>query len=861
LVVTGESGGGKTALLAAWVRNWAASNPDDFVVQHYFGATPESASPDGFLHRLLGEMKRHYELADEIPSDPDKLREALPLWLAQTASRGRIVLVLDALNQVQGSEPDLRLSWLPRFFPSNVTVIASALPGAALDVIRERGWAEHDLPLANPDEVAAMVDAYLGIHARSLSAGLLREIVSAHGCRNPLFLRTLMEELRQFGSFERLPQRVSYYLAANSPRDLFVRVLKRWQDDFDGKDPETQPSTIDLVRRSLTYLWAARQGLAESEWLDLLRAGVEPLPRAYWTPLFLALEPHLSQRGGLLAFGHDFLRQAVEAQFVPAQDLQQEAHLRIADYFEGHPHQNEMTPRKAAEWPWQLFASEAWDRLEACLTHMPLFLALYNDKTKWELSGYWIPLRAAGRDIEACYSRTYERYGMNDDRLAYSLGSFLINNGCFTFGRALMENLAASARRGPLREFEANYVTAQSTLAFVLESRGDFEDAAKVRERVLSVYEVSFGGRDRFTATACVNLAGTYLSLRRWADAESLSNRALAIDENIYGNEHAELVIDLIGLAESCRGGGKPACTESALRRALSICRNHLPTIHPVRATVLNNLATFLLQTERLVEAESLALEAVAIDRLCLGNAHPRLATHLNSLAAAMKANGNIRGALRPAEEALKILVAQSLRLGELQDHTIAAAIALASLANGAGFAGPIALNVVNSILRPIQDLLQGRESEDGCSDASTDGSIGQRPQAHNETPNEQAHASEANNETVSRNRDGIAERSELKPPQSPGASPDASEDGVSGVDALMIRLDPRNLRYKAEEGDPRGQCDFAVYCESNGDYMEAAKWYRLSAEQGVARAQFNLGVFLKNGTGVNKNLAEAVKW
>ena len=102
LVVTGESGCGKSVLLAAWAQDWQNNHPDDFVFQHFFGATPQSASVDGFLNRLLGELKRRYELTDDIPTEPDKLREALPLWLAQTVEKGRIVLVLDALNQIEG---------------------------------------------------------------------------------------------------------------------------------------------------------------------------------------------------------------------------------------------------------------------------------------------------------------------------------------------------------------------------------------------------------------------------------------------------------------------------------------------------------------------------------------------------------------------------------------------------------------------------------------------------------------------------------------------------------------------------------------------------------------------------------------
>ena len=41
----------------------------------------------------------------------------------------------------------------------------------------------------------------------------------------------------------------------------------------------------------------------------------------------------------------------------------------------------------------------------------------------------------------------------------------------------------------------------------------------------------------------------------------------------------------------------------------------------------------------------------------------------------------------------------------------------------------------------------------------------------------------------------------------------------------------------------------------------EAIKWYRLSAEQGNAHAQNNLGVMYEKGQGVPQNDAEALKW
>ena len=45
------------------------------------------------------------------------------------------------------------------------------------------------------------------------------------------------------------------------------------------------------------------------------------------------------------------------------------------------------------------------------------------------------------------------------------------------------------------------------------------------------------------------------------------------------------------------------------------------------------------------------------------------------------------------------------------------------------------------------------------------------------------------------------------------------------------------------------------------GDYAEAVKWYRLSAAQGDASAQFSLGAMYGNGQGVTQDYAEAMKW
>ena len=68
-----------------------------------------------------------------------------------------------------------------------------------------------------------------------------------------------------------------------------------------------------------------------------------------------------------------------------------------------------------------------------------------------------------------------------------------------------------------------------------------------------------------------------------------------------------------------------------------------------------------------------------------------------------------------------------------------------------------------------------------------------------------------------------------------------------------------------AEQGHAKAQFNLGVmYANGRGvkqDDFEAVKWYRQAAEQGYASAQFNLGNMYANGRGVKQDDVESVKW
>lgn len=67
--------------------------------------------------------------------------------------------------------------------------------------------------------------------------------------------------------------------------------------------------------------------------------------------------------------------------------------------------------------------------------------------------------------------------------------------------------------------------------------------------------------------------------------------------------------------------------------------------------------------------------------------------------------------------------------------------------------------------------------------------------------------------------------------------------------------------RQAAERNLWQAQFSLGMSLDANKYYVEAAKWYRLAADQGHPGARNNLGVLYEYGRGVQQDYAEAVKW
>lgn len=628
LVILGESGSGKSALLANWVARYRQAHPDALVLQHYIGATSYSADWAAMLRRLISEFKRRLGIQQDIPDQSDALRSAFPNWLYMAGAKvaatpsshsSKIIIVLDALNQLEDRDGAPDLVWLPPVMPENVRLIVSTLPGRPLDEIQKRHWPTFKVDSLNERERLKLLWRFLRQSGKRLSKARRRRIACAPQSANPLYLRVLLDELRMVRTHEELEERIGDYLKAESPYALYEKVIARWEKDYEGDS--------DMVGDTLSLLWAARRGLTEAELLDALgkpndQGEHEPLPRAKWSPLFLAMSDALISRCGLLTFAHDFLRTAVEDAYLHSAKDQRAAHLRLADFFEYHPSQRGISLRKVEEWPHQLFSAQNWVRLERCLTSGAMFVMMINARRRNELAHYWQPIRAVGGDLGKSYVDAFKQWHSltkpeHMPGIAAALAQFLAANGADEEAEAVLLPLLnnISQRFGDNHPATIELMTSSSELLADRKVR-DQAEARSLVQRALDASLKTHGPQHPMSR----KLLSIKVELVRRMDgpvaAASLMQQLEAARPEAVPSDDLQERINIATMAGNL---GDNARSESLLDNLLQECITRLGREDEVTFGCQYNLAVAIFHNGRQAEAIAIARDVARRSETLLG--------------------------------------------------------------------------------------------------------------------------------------------------------------------------------------------------------------------------------------------------
>ena len=148
LVLEGQSGIGKSALLANWLQEFQENHPDVYVLAHFTGSTASSSNHLALIRRIIAELQTHFNLNPETAHSTSELLAQFQSVLSVVASKSRVVLIIDGLDQLEDTNNAHSLDWLPVQIPPEIRLIVSSLPGNACRHSKKdsgKNWSYHHL--------------------------------------------------------------------------------------------------------------------------------------------------------------------------------------------------------------------------------------------------------------------------------------------------------------------------------------------------------------------------------------------------------------------------------------------------------------------------------------------------------------------------------------------------------------------------------------------------------------------------------------------------------------------------------------------------------------------------------------------
>ena len=590
LVIVGDSGIGKSALLANWVQN-RGERQNEKIIYHFIDQSRAGGDyrkiSDCLIEktRAIARKLRGFPhlLSQNQPSDKDWQKSELQNLLEAVKDKGKLIIILDGMDKLSDTGTLLihtggakLLNWLPDF-PDNVKFIFSTQKNdATMDYFKRMEYQCLEMDVLDVGRRKTLIALYLDLFGKKLTPTQIECIASNKESGNPLVLRTMLDELRVFGVHEELNARINHYLAANSIEKFFALVLKRLEESY-GES---------LVRDVFSLIATSRSGLSESEIRDI--TGVATL---YWSQLFDGAASQFSSLGGLITFSNGFILNAVKSRYLSNATSVRKYRKTIADFMKYSDASKVSEHRSYEELSYQLFELADWDALYDFLVNFDVFMYLFA-KNMYDPIKYWATLQDIDREKYAIEKYLeLDPHGRTTDIMSVLFSSIGIcatdPSTALTFAKkavAVKESVYGANSIEAVQEYMAAGVTSALD--------GQKKQQLEYRIRALSICKDKLGEEDIRTAQAYYELGMGYISAGFPQNAFYYTTQAIAIQEKVLPHDHHATAASYWDLALIySQLGDKKMYLEYSLK-AVSIMEKSRGKMNPQTLAVYSDLAS-----------------------------------------------------------------------------------------------------------------------------------------------------------------------------------------------------------------------------------------------------------------------------
>ena len=276
LLVQGEAGSGKSALMC---RVMEEIEDKCLLLPASCGLTPRSSEPGGILRTLIWRLETRLGLESDEISTLKEIKERFFNLLHIAADKERVVVIIDALDQLYGGEEVQYMRWFNEKLPENVRVLFSIIGGTQVDAVRRLGGKIFPIPDIKNADIKDIIRSITRRHHKQIAGTVVDHILlrstpdGRQAAQNPLYLSLLIQNLAMMDRYEHAV--IDEYTAQGiAAMDAIIRFMKERVDQI---PPDAEGAFLsvmerlerlagyDFVRAVCGLIAVSRSGLRESD--------------------------------------------------------------------------------------------------------------------------------------------------------------------------------------------------------------------------------------------------------------------------------------------------------------------------------------------------------------------------------------------------------------------------------------------------------------------------------------------------------------------------------------------------------------------------------------------------------------------
>ncbi|QVJ81667.1 nephrocystin-3 [Prevotella sp. khp1] len=630
MVITGASGLGKSALMANWVNEKLQDKDRGYnIIYHFTGNGGSESSHEQIMKVLIDEINDVYGWEPEKElnkSQEDKLNELF----IRVASKGKksLLIVLDAINQIIDTDNAKLLNWLP-FPPKNIKILFSTLEDdRTMEVFKNRHYPTFVLQPISLDHRKQLINEYLHLYGKKLKNRQIERIANDSQCENTLVLKTLLEELINFGIYEKLDEKIDYYLSQDTIEDFYQALLHSYENEY-GKD---------IIKYILSLIALTKNGLSESEILSITE-----VPSLCWSQLFCALSAHLSNKNGLIAFSHiHILNSTIKRNCSLDKEFENSIRRDIIKCFKDYS-----DSRHVSEISWHYYKLKDIIGLHDYILEINRFLILCDEKV--ELIHYWHLLYENGYNMSE-YKPLLKEHSIE----VCLVFSWICRDYLADYDNSLQFALLALEKANISGTDKSTISSTYKVIGLIYQKQGNYEKALEYHQKDITLWENTVDDQRGDLSTAYGNLGTTYYQMGDYEKALEYHNKALQTSIS-FGEENAGTDIHFhnVGLDYYKLGDYQKAC--DYINKAITIREELYGCNSEITAESYNAASLIHADLHEYEKSHEYAVRALDATTNTYGNYHPMTAQVMDNIGTSYGNLGDYSNLLKYKLEALKI--------------------------------------------------------------------------------------------------------------------------------------------------------------------------------------------------------------